>query len=74
MDKSIERITERMKMTKEEAIAYCHAHRNEFLSDAYAMGEDGQRQYDCLVSCIESGHIKPDELSDYGMEYGTPNV
>lgn len=60
-------------MTKEEAIAYCHKHRNEFLSDAYAMGEDGQQQYDCLVACLESGTIKPDELADYGMSYGAPN-
>ena len=60
-------------MTREEAIKYCHAHRNEYLRDAYAMREDGQRQFDCLVSCLESGHIKPDELADYGMEYDAPN-
>lgn len=56
-------------MTQEEAIKYCYEHRTKFLSDAYAVGEDGQEQFDCLISCLESGHIKPDELADYGMEY-----
>jgi hypothetical protein len=60
-------------MTKEEAIAYCHKHRNEFLADAYAMGENGQRQYDCLIVCIEEGTIKPEELAAYGMAYDTHN-
>jgi len=56
-------------MTKEEAIEYCYKHRNEYLRDAYGCGEDGIEQFDCLVSCLESGHIKPDELAKYGMEY-----
>jgi len=57
------------QMTREEAITYCYTHRDEYLRDAYEMKEDGQRQFDCLISCLESGHIKPDELADYGMEY-----
>lgn len=56
-------------MTKEEAIDYCYLHEKEFLSDAYAMGDDGRRQFDCLITCLESGTIKPEELAAYGMKY-----
>ena len=58
-----------MIMIKEEAIEYCYKYKNEFLSDAYGAGEDGIEQLECLVSCLESGHIKPSELAEYGMKY-----
>lgn len=57
-------------MKKEQAIAYCYQHRNKYVSEAYAANENGVRMFDCLVSCLESGHIKPEELADYGMDYG----
>jgi hypothetical protein len=56
-------------MTKEEAVKYCYKHRNQFISDLYAAGEDGNEQFDCLISILESGTIKPSELPDYGMDY-----
>lgn len=56
-------------MTKEEAIDYCYKHKNSFLSDMYACGEDGIEQFECLVSCLESGDIKPDDIANYGMSY-----
>ena len=50
-------------MTLEEAINYSYKHQNEYVHDV------GQREFDCLISCLESGHIKPDTLPDYGMDY-----
>ena len=55
--------------TKQEALDYCYKHESEFKSDCYRAGEDGQRQFDYLISCVESGHIKPEELPSYGMDY-----
>ena len=54
------------KMSTNEAIAYCYRHKNDFLKD---FGDGGQRSFDCLISIIESGNIKPSELPDYGMDY-----
>ena len=56
-------------MTRDEALEYCHKHRNKFMSEAYACDEDGKEQYDCLVSIVEDGTIQPSELPDYGMEF-----
>lgn len=56
-------------MTKEEAIEYCYKHENEFKRDCYSAEENGEEQFECLISCLESGDIKPDELADYGMTY-----
>jgi len=55
-------------MTKEEALTYCERHRSAYLANA-AEGGGGAREYDCLVSCVESGHITPSELPDYGMDF-----
>lgn len=60
---------ERNEMSVEEAIDYCYKHRDKYLSAAYAAGENGQRQFDCLISCLEYGTIKPEELADYGMDF-----
>lgn len=56
-------------MNKEDALDYCHQHKSKFKSEAYAEKEDGTEQYDCLISCLESGEIQPNQLSDYGMSY-----
>lgn len=56
-------------MTKQEAIDYCYLHENEYKADLYAGGEDGNEQFNCLIVCLESGTIKPEELVDYGMDY-----
>ena len=58
------------KMTKEEALEYCYNHANEFKADMYKCGENGERQFDCLIAILESGTIEPKELPDYGMDYG----
>lgn len=56
-------------MTKQEAIEYCYKHEKEFKSDMYAAGEDGCEEFGCLIVCLRDGLIKPDEISDYGMDY-----
>lgn len=56
-------------MTKEDALGYCAENRNKYLADAYVEGDDGLRQYDCLIEIIKSGTIKPSELPDYGMDF-----
>lgn len=56
-------------MTKQEALDYCYLHENEYKADAYSSGDDGCKQFDCLISCLESGTIKPEELAQYGMDY-----
>lgn len=57
------------EMTVKQAIDYCHQHRNQFISEAFACGEDGVEQFDCMILCIEGGYIKPEELPKYGMNY-----
>ena len=57
------------QMTVEEALRYCYQHENEYKADAYSSGEDGCRQFDCLIEILESGTIQPKELPDYGMNY-----
>lgn len=57
-------------MTAQQAVDYCYKYRKEFLRDAYASGEDGVQQFECLIVIIESGTVKPSELPSYGMDYG----
>lgn len=54
-------------MNKDQAIAYCHAHKNQFLTESYAIGEDGQRQFDCIVGLLKDGIIHPSEIFEYGI-------
>lgn len=56
-------------MTKEEALAYCYKHENQFKSDMYAEDQDGVEQFDCLIVILEGGTIQPKDLPDYGMDY-----
>jgi hypothetical protein len=58
-------------MTKEEAIEYCYEHKNDFIKDGCESGDGDNifEQFECLISCLESGHITPAELPDYGMDY-----
>ena len=56
-------------MSKGDALTYCYTHENEYKADVYGGGEDGTRMFDCLVDSVESGHIKPSELPDYGMNF-----
>lgn len=56
-------------MTKEEALAYCYKHERQFKADAYAAGEDGERQFDCLIEILEGETIQPKDLPGYGMDY-----
>lgn len=50
-------------MTIEEAINYSYKHHKDYIHDV------GQREFYCLVASLESGHIKPNELPNYGMDY-----
>ena len=63
------KMTDFTKMTKEEALRYCHEHANKFKAECYESGEDGVGQFDCLIEILSSGTISPSELPDYGMEY-----
>jgi hypothetical protein len=36
----------------------------------YECGENGERQFECLIDILESGTIQPKELPAYGMDYG----
>jgi len=58
------------KMTKEEALEYCYKHANKFKAEMYECGENGERQFECLIDILESGTIQPKELPAYGMDYG----
>ena len=58
------------KMTKEDALEYCYKHAKEFKAEMYECGENGERQFECLIEILESDIIKPKELPDYGMDYG----
>lgn len=56
------------EMSKEEAIDYCYKYEKRFKAEMYADGEDGDRQFSCLITCLEGGTITPSELPEYGME------
>ena len=55
-------------MTKEDALTYCYEHERQFKADLYASGEDGERQFDCLIAILEGGTNQPKELTEYGMD------
>ena len=52
--------------TKEEALAFCYKHRDDYIK-SFDSVDEGIRQFDCLVDNIESGITKPEEMADYGM-------
>lgn len=56
------------KMNKQEAVNYCYENRDKFVHSFESIDE-GVRQFECLVTILESGTITPDEISDYGMEF-----
>jgi hypothetical protein len=56
-------------MTKEEAIKYCYEHEKEFKRDMYACGENGERQFECLIGILEYETITPEQLKEFGMNY-----
>ena len=57
-------------MTKDEALEYCYKHEKQYKADMYLCGENGERQFDCLIELIESDSIKPSEIVDYGIDFG----
>ena len=61
--------TQLANISVEDAINYCHRHRNEFLSDAYGGSGEGIEQFDCLISLLENKTIEPSHLPEYGMDY-----
>lgn len=56
-------------MTIEETLDYCYNHENEYKRDMYDCGQDGEEQFDCLISLVEDGTVKFEQLADYGMDY-----
>jgi hypothetical protein len=61
-------------MTKEQALEYCYKHENKYKAGAFEDGEDGVRQFECLIGILESGTIQPSELPEYGMDFETEYV
>lgn len=57
------------EMTLEEAISYCFRHANEFKAKMYEAGENGERQFECLIGMLEEETIQPNELPNYGMNF-----
>ena len=55
-------------MTRDEAVAWVADDKN---ADEYIRGfesvREGQRQYEFLLDLVESGHVKPEELHEYGF-------
>lgn len=56
-------------MTTEQALEYCYEHADQFKAEMYACGENGERQFQCLISIVESETITPSELPSYGMDF-----
>ena len=64
-------------MSVTDAIEYCHEHKHEFERDACSNGEfaeDAINQYDCLLSLLESGHVLPANIPDYGMDFEDEDI
>lgn len=55
-------------MTVDEAVTYCYKHKNDYIKDCDDVSE-GMEEFECIISSLESGHINPTELPDYGMKY-----
>ena len=55
-------------MTVDEAIDHCYKYKNEYIKDCGDVSE-GMEQFECLISCLESGDINPAELPEFGMGY-----
>lgn len=51
-------------LTVPEALQYCYAHEKQYVS------ETDRRTFDCLITIVETGTIKPAQLPEYGMDYG----
>lgn len=55
-------------MTQEEAIAWVEDDKN---AKEYMQGFDNPREavraYDCLLDLVESGHVTPEQLPEYGF-------
>jgi len=57
-------------MNREDAIAYCEAHRREYLVSLLEAGDnDAYDAYECLLSCVSTGEILPCQLPEYGMDF-----
>ena len=58
------------KMTKSEALEYCYKNESKIEAEMYECGENGERQFECLVEILESKVIHPIDLPSYGTDYG----
>lgn len=54
-------------VTRAEAIAYCHEHKDTFIKEIFADVEEGIQGFESLVSLLEDKTIDPIELPEYGM-------
>ena len=55
-------------MNKEEALAYCYEHKDQYIID-YGNVSEGIRAFECLICILKDGTIGPEDLAYYGMEY-----
>ena len=56
-------------MTIEQALEYCYDHAVAFKANCFDRGENGEYQFDYLISLIEDKKISPSKLPDYGMNF-----
>ena len=55
-------------MTLKEAIEYCYKNQDEYIRGFDSIAE-GVRQFECLITILESETIQPSELPNYGMDF-----
>ena len=53
-------------VSKAEAIAYCHAHRERFIELA-PNAKDGEAEFNFLIDGLASGEFEAADVTDYGM-------
>jgi len=51
-------------LLKKEALEYCYKHANKFKADMYECGQNGERQFDCLISILQDDIIEPKQLPE----------
>lgn len=54
------------RVTVDEALSYCKAHRDRFIELATSADEGG-KEYDTLIEGVADQSISPSEMPDFGM-------
>jgi hypothetical protein len=55
-------------MSKQEAINYCHRHKQEFVA-IFKDSNQGEKDFDSLIIRVEEGDVSPWELPQYNMYF-----